>query len=133
MSDSQKERPYVGIGVIVIRNGKILLGERLHSHGSGELQIVGGHLEFEESFEETAKREVTEETGLENIEIKGVVSIGNDIAYNKHYVSIGILAESNVGEPYDAEPKKVKTGNGTTQEIYLKIFFFRVKKYYAII
>lgn len=106
MSDSQKERPYVGIGIIVVRDGKILLGERLHSHGSGELQIVGGHLEFGESFEDTTKREVEEETGLKNIEIKGVVSIGNDIAYNKHYVSIGILVESTVGDPYDAEPDK---------------------------
>ncbi len=106
MSDFHKERPKVGIGVIVFRNGKILIGERTGNHGSGTFMIPGGHLEFGETFEETAKREVEEETGLKNITIKAVVSIGNDIAYDKHYVSIGILAESLEGEPYNAEPLK---------------------------
>ncbi|MBI4134912.1 MAG: NUDIX domain-containing protein [Candidatus Sungbacteria bacterium] len=97
------ERPKVGIGVIVVRGRKILIGERLSGHGSGTFEIPGGHLEFGETFEEAAKREVAEETGLTNIEVKGVVSIGNDIAFDKHYVSIGILAESNFGEPYDVD------------------------------
>ena len=100
-----KERPKVGIGVIVVRDDKILLGERLSSHGAGTFEIPGGHLEFGETFAEAATREVTEETGLRDIEVKGVVSVSNDIAYDKHYVSIGILAEWKSGEPYDAEPK----------------------------
>ncbi len=102
----ENERPKVGIGIIVVRNGKILIGERTGNHGSGTFMIPGGHLEFGESFEETARREVEEETGLKNIEIRGVISLTNDIAYNKHYVSIGILAESREGEPYNAEPEK---------------------------
>ena len=101
-------RPRVGIGVIVIRDGKILLGERTSSHGAGTFQIPGGHLEFGETFEEAALREVVEETGLTTLVAKGVVSVGNDIAYDKHYVSIGILAESLDGDPYDAEPEHSK-------------------------
>ena len=109
MADRQKsERPKVGIGVIVIRDGKILLGERLSSHGAGTYEIPGGHLEFGETFEEAAKHEVAEETGLTDIEVRGVVSLGNDIAYDKHYVSIGVLVESRSGEPYDAEPDHSK-------------------------
>ncbi|MFZ1736027.1 MAG: NUDIX domain-containing protein [Candidatus Moraniibacteriota bacterium] len=104
MNTSDKDRPKVGIGIIVMRAGKILIGERLSSHGAQTFQSPGGHLEFGESFEETAMREVEEETGLKDIIIKGVVSIGNDRAYDKHYVSIGILAESLSGNPYDAEP-----------------------------
>ena len=65
-------------------------------------------MEFGESFEETARREVEEETGLKDIVIKGIVSIGNDINYDKHYVSIGVLAESLTGEPYNAEPDKAQ-------------------------
>jgi 8-oxo-dGTP diphosphatase len=106
MDQSKKERPKVGIGIIVIRNGKILIGERTGNHGSGTFMIPGGHLEYGESFEETARREVEEETGLKNILVKGVVSVGNDIAYDKHYVSIGVLAESAEGDPYNAEPDK---------------------------
>ncbi len=109
MNDSNPpERPKVGVGIIVIRDGKILLGERLAGHGASTYQIPGGHLEFGESFEEAAKREVEEEAGLADIEIRGVVSLGNDIAYGMHYVSIGLLAESRAGEPYDAEPGKSK-------------------------
>ncbi len=99
------ELPKVGIGVIVLRGGKVLLGERLSNHGAGTYQIPGGHLEFGETFEEAAKREVAEETGLCDIAVKDVVSVGNDIAYNRHYVSIGLVAECLSGEPRDVEPE----------------------------
>jgi 8-oxo-dGTP diphosphatase len=105
---SKESRPKVGIGVIVVRNGKILLGERLAGHGSGNFQLPGGHLEYGETFEETAKREVAEETGLVDIEIKGIISLGNDIMYGKHYVSVGVLANSLVGDPKTMEPEKSK-------------------------
>lgn len=100
-----KERPKVGIGVVVVRENKILLGERRSGHGAGTFEIPGGHLEFGETFAEAATREVAEETGLRDVEVKGVVSVSNDIAYDKHYVSIGILAQWKSGEPYGAEPE----------------------------
>jgi ADP-ribose pyrophosphatase YjhB (NUDIX family) len=40
--------------------------------------------------------------------VKGLVSISNDIAYDKHYVTIGFLAESSEGAPYATEPDKSK-------------------------
>jgi len=97
--------PRVGIGVIVTHNGKILLGERLRGHGAGTFEIPGGHLEFGETFEEAAKREVFEETNIDTIGVIGIVSLGNDIAFDKHYVSIGVLAEYVGGDIKDAEPK----------------------------
>lgn len=105
-SREKEERPKVGIGVIVLCGNKILLGERLSGHGAGTFAIPGGHLEFGETFADAARGEVAEETGLQDIEIKGVVSVSNDIAYGKHYVSIGVLAESRAGEPCDAEPQR---------------------------
>jgi 8-oxo-dGTP diphosphatase len=100
------ERPKVGVGVLVVKDGKVLLGERLTSHGSGTWAIPGGHMEGGESFEETAQREVEEETGLTDVEVKGLVSVSNDRVYDKHFVSIGILVEWKSGEPYPAEPEK---------------------------
>jgi 8-oxo-dGTP diphosphatase len=94
----EKERPKVGIGVIVKYGDKILIGERLKGHGNNTFMIPGGHLEFGESFEDCARREVMEETGLSQIKILGVVSLGNNIAYDKHYISIGVLAEYVDGE-----------------------------------
>ena len=108
MEHIRKERPKVGIGVLVVRDGKILLGERIGSLGSGTFSLPGGHLEFGEAFEQTAAREVREETGLENITIKELLSVSNDIAYDKHYVTLCFLAESKEGEPYPAEPEKCR-------------------------
>ena len=101
----ESERPKVGIGVIIKRGDKILVGERLSAHGSGTFMIAGGHLEFGETFEESAIREATEETGLKNFIPKGVISLGNDIKYDKHYISIGVLLESLDGEPTNPEPE----------------------------
>ena len=94
------------MGIIILRDGKILIGERVGNHGSGTFMIPGGHLELGESFEAAAKREGEEETGLTDLMVRGLVSIGNDVAYGKHYISIVMLAESHAGDPYDAEPEK---------------------------
>ena len=57
----------VGIGVAVVRpsDGKLLVGERLGSHGADKVAFPGGHLEMTESWDECARREVWEETGLQ--------------------------------------------------------------------
>jgi 8-oxo-dGTP diphosphatase len=101
--------PQVGIGVIVRRQGKVLLGLRQGSHGAGSWAFSGGHLEFGESLEETARREVAEETGL-RIENVLAVTFTNDIFIkeNKHYVTLFVVADSVVGEPQVLEPEKCK-------------------------
>ncbi len=101
-----EERPKVGVGVVVVKDGMVLIGERLVSHGAGTWMIPGGHLELGETFEECALREVTEETGLVDVEVKGLISLYNERDYGKHYVNIGILVEWKSGEPVAAEPGK---------------------------
>lgn len=55
----------IGIGVIIKKSGKVLIGKRIGSHGAGTWSFPGGHLEENERPEITARREVLEETGLE--------------------------------------------------------------------
>jgi 8-oxo-dGTP diphosphatase len=55
MQDEQ--RPRVGVGVIVVKNGLVLIGKRKGSHGEGQWAWPGGHLEYMESFLDCAKRE----------------------------------------------------------------------------
>lgn len=95
-------RPLVGLGVIVEKDGKVLIGKRLASHGSGTYMIPGGHLEFGETFEECAQREVLEETGIE-IKNLTLICVRNDIEYEKHYVAIGMYAQWKSGLPRDEE------------------------------
>lgn len=103
----EKPQVRVGIGVFVFKDGKFLLGQRKGSHGSGTWSIPGGHLEFGESFEETAVREVYEETGLH---IKNVRfgAVTNDILMdeNKHYVSVWLLSDYGSGTERIMEPDK---------------------------
>ncbi|OCT49851.1 hypothetical protein CLCR_07454 [Cladophialophora carrionii] len=57
---------------------KFILGQRLGSHGAGTWALPGGHLEFGESFEDCAAREVMEETGLEVEDVKFLTAT-NDV------------------------------------------------------
>ena len=59
----------VGVGVFVFKDGKFLMGLRRNAHGDKTWSIPGGHLEYGESFAETAKREVMEETGIDNLNL----------------------------------------------------------------
>lgn len=104
----ENERPKVGVGVIVMKDGKVLLGERLSSHGAGTYSIPGGHMEFGESFEDTALREVLEETGLSDLEVTDLVCVKSDRVYGKHFITIGMLARLKSGEPVAMEPEKAR-------------------------
>lgn len=100
------ETPKVGIGVMVIKEGKVLMSKRKGSHGEGEYQFPGGHLEPGESFEQCAIREVKEETGLEISNVK-FQFVGNITYYKpKHYVHIALIANWKAGEPKNIEPDK---------------------------
>ena len=106
MKITEQQRPKVGIGVMIFKDGKVLLGKRKGSHGEGEYAFPGGHLEYRESFEECARRETREECG---IEIKNICFqiLANIIQYApKHYVHIGLTADWVGGEPEVREPKK---------------------------
>jgi len=102
----EHERPKVGIGVIVLKDGKVLLGKRKSPLGVGTWSLPGGHLEYGESFEETACREAEEETGLNDLTNIVLVAVCNNIMSESHYVTIGMLAESETGEPKAMEPEK---------------------------
>ena len=101
------ERPKVGVGVIVIKDGKVLMHKRKNTHGDGCWSFPGGHLEFNESVEECARREVLEEAG---ITIKNVrqAAFTNDIFAKeaKHYITLYVVSEYGHGEAEVKEPDK---------------------------
>ncbi len=105
-SQTPDNRPKVGVGVMVMKDGKVLLGRRKGSHGQGQYAWPGGHLEYMESFENCAKREVREETGMEIGDIKFLRLVNLKSYAPKHYVDVGLMAQWKSGEPKVMEPAK---------------------------
>ena len=105
--NQQIKIPRIGIGIFIFRNGKFLMGQRMGSHGEGSWSIPGGHLEFGESFADTAQREVFEETSLHIKNIRfGAITNDYFKTEEKHYVTIWMLADYDSGEASIMEPDK---------------------------
>jgi 8-oxo-dGTP diphosphatase len=100
-------KPKVGVACFIFKDGKFLIGLRKGSHGEDSWSIPGGHLEFGESFEQTAYREVLEETGLKVQNIR-FGALTNDIFKNdnKHYVSIWMISDYAGGKEKITEPDR---------------------------
>lgn len=99
-------RPKVGLGVMIFKDGKVLLGKRKNAHGAGQYAFPGGHMEGGESLEDCAKRETKEEAGIEidNVTFLYFGNLRN--LGGKHYAHIGVTARLVSGEPIVMEPEK---------------------------
>lgn len=105
--EKEKKYPKVGLGVIVIKDGKILMGKRKNSHGADTWSIPGGHLEFFESFEDGAARECFEETGVRVRDLKFIHTTNNILEGDDvHTITIFMKGEYAGGEAEVVEPEK---------------------------
>lgn len=91
---------------MIMKDGKVLLGKRKGSHGEGEYAWPGGHME---SFENCAKREVMEETGMEIKNIRFLRLLNLKTYAPKHYVDIGLVVDWKSGEPKIMEKDRVES------------------------
>lgn len=96
MTDAN-ERPFVGVGVAVLRDGDILLVRRGHEPLMGHWAVPGGKVELGEPMREAARREVREETGLD-VEVGEVVWVGEYIDGDDHIVLIDFSGSVVGGE-----------------------------------
>ena len=121
MSDRRyPDRPYVGIGGIIVHDGRVVLVKRRFEPLAGQWSIPGGAVETGETLEACLIREMTEETGFV-IEVGPVVEVLDRITRDEegrvlyHFVLIDYLcrpvggelrAGSDVAEAVLAEPSE---------------------------
>ena len=104
------KNPYhvgVGVAVIVCRTGKILINQRAGAHGANTWAPPGGKLDYGESPETGATREVKEETGL-TISDLSYIGFTNDIfeADKLHYITLWYATNKSTGTAVITEPDK---------------------------
>lgn len=102
------EIPRVGVGILVLQDGKMLLGLRKGSHAAGTWAAPGGHLEFGETFEACALREIQEEIGDVQVANIRFATASSDMYpdVGRHYITILMVADYVSGEPMNMEPDK---------------------------
>jgi 8-oxo-dGTP diphosphatase len=97
------ERPVVGVGGVVISEGRVLLVRRGAPPLEGEWSIPGGMLETGETVLEGVRRELMEETGVEVrvhdlIEVFERISLDDGGKARYHYVVLDYFCEAIRGD-----------------------------------
>jgi 8-oxo-dGTP diphosphatase len=103
MKREYPETPLVGVGAIIIEEGRVALVKRGHPPLEGKWSIPGGVLEVGETLRKAVVREALEETGLavEPGELLGVferVLPDEQGRMKYHYVLIDFLCRRVAGE-----------------------------------
>jgi 8-oxo-dGTP diphosphatase len=127
-NNHQEKRPKVGTGVLIVKDGKILIGQRKGIRGDGTWCPPGGHLEFGETWEECVRRETREEAGIEiqNVRFAGVVNNFSP-QWGTHYITIFMRADYLSGEPRNCEPEKCSGWEWVTWETFPSPLFAPVE------
>jgi len=106
MIEGKRENLKPCVGVIIFKDGKVLLHKRKGSHGAGEYSFTGGHLEYEESYVDCAKRETLEEAGIKINNLKFLCVANIKKHEGRQDIFIGLQADWESGEPKIMEPEK---------------------------
>jgi len=100
--------PRVGVGAIVIKDDKVLLVRRGIPPSEGLWAIPGGHVELGETLQETAEREILEETGIvikagEPMYAFDLIEQDDTGRIRFHFIVVDVTGEYVSGEPHGAD------------------------------
>ena len=97
------ERPIVGVGAVIVRDGRVLIVRRRYEPLAGRWSLPGGTLELGETLEAGVAREMQEETGLD-VEVGPVIEVFDRILLDAdrrvqyHFVLVDYLCRPVGGE-----------------------------------
>jgi 8-oxo-dGTP diphosphatase len=96
------DQPVVGIGAVIVGEGKIVLIKRGNDPSKGKWSIPGGHVELGENLEAAVIRETKEETCLDVdnprlIDVVDNVDLDEQGKVKYHYVIIDYLVHIKSG------------------------------------
>ena len=102
MAKEYPASPVVGVGGVVVRDGRALIIRRAHEPRRGEWSIPGGTVEVGERLTEAVRRELLEETGLEvtvgpAIEMFDRIHRDAEGRVRYHFVIVDFRCEAPVG------------------------------------
>lgn len=97
------DHPLIGVGAVVIEDGKILLVKRAFDPGAGKWSVPGGLVELGEKLSEACIREAEEETGLkvqvlELINVFDMIEKEDSGKFKYHYVLVEFLVRPEGGK-----------------------------------
>lgn len=100
--------PGLGVGLAILRDGKLLLCKRMKAPEAGHWNIVGGKVDHMEQAELAARREAEEETALVIGAIRYLGLTEQRIeADRQHWISLLYVTDDATGEPQLTEPDKL--------------------------
>jgi 8-oxo-dGTP diphosphatase len=98
--------PRVGVGVMIVQDGRVLMACRTSGQRPGWYGWIGGKLEFGETLQACAKREAREEAGIEIANLR-LLCVSSIIVADQHWIDVEFLAEIASGEPRTTAPDEI--------------------------
>ena len=105
LKEISSNRIKVACDFVIEQDGKILLGKRKNTFGSGTWALPGGHLEYGEKISDCLNRELNEELGITPIDFF-LIGVFDDIESRGHHVHVAFKITKFDGEISLKEPHK---------------------------